>query len=845
MSAPEAMLLGFRTATEPAKGAVAAPPAPVTLDSGDLTTHAVCLGATGSGKTGLCIDLIEEASLQGIPVLAVDLKGDLTNLALVFPELRPNDFAPWIEAEAARRAGVTIDAMAQKVADQWKAGLEADDIGPDRRRRLSAGREIRLYTPGSDAGRPVDVVHSLDLPEPHILASAEALGEAVSGAAGALLGLLGVDVEPLRSREHVLMASVIQNAWRSGRGLNLELLIAELVTPPFARVGVFEVDRFMPRREREELALKLNALVAAPGFALWTRGTPLSVPALLGPTMGDGEGRVPLALIYLAHLGERERMFALASVLGAVVRWMRGQSGTGDLRLLLYIDEVFGCLPPHPYDPPSKGPLLTLLKQARAFGVGVVLATQNPVDLDYKALSNASTWLLGRLATQPDRARVLEALSGTGGDTESLGPMLAALAPRHFLLHRAGRPPIAFRSRFAMSYLRGPLTRVELGRLVELGLVARAPEAAASAAAASAAAPKATAPQAAASKVASPQATAQAPTASPVASSIDPESASGSPVRPSLPPEISEHFLAPGSAGLSQMAAALPAVVPAAPGDPPLLAPLLLARVALRFDDARLKLDHRVSFATVGLPNPQGDVAWPESAVDIELLGAGGSPPASARYLPLPSSLASAAGWRRLTSALTSKLLAARTIEVFRNADLALVSMPGETRQAFATRAAAAAEARAADELAQLRERYAARLARLEDQLARATDRHTGETTELAGRKREEVLSAGESVLGFLFGRRSVSALSTASRRRRMTETAAHNVERAATEVDRLKQELAELNDELEDQAAELETRWREAAGRFETIVVGLERDDVHVEEMGVLWCSVKTPPVL
>lgn len=823
MSKGESMLLGFRVSEQAlARGDQASEP--VTLDVRDLTTHAVCLGATGSGKTGLCIDLIEEASLQGVPVLAVDLKGDLTNLALVFPELRPEDFAPWVEPGAAHRQGVTIPQLAEKVANDWRAGLEADGIDLDRRRKLLASRAIRLYTPGSDAGQPVDVVQSLGLPEPHVLASEEALGEAVTGAAGALLGLLGLDVEPLRSREHVLVANVIQNAWRSGRGLSLERLISELVTPPFARVGVFEVDRFMPRREREELALKLNALIAAPGFALWTRGTPLSVPALLGDAgLGDaGDGRAersrtPLALVYLAHLGERERMFALALLLGAVVRWMRGQPGTGNLRLLVYIDEVFGFLPPHPRDPASKMPLLTLLKQARAFGVGIVLATQNPVDLDYKALSNASTWLLGRLATEPDRARVLEALAGGGGDRGALAPQLAALAPRQFLLHRAGRPPVLFRSRFAMSYLRGPLTRVELARLIEAGLVTGATAGAAAAA---------------------------QPGAGRASEAVaEPMQGSGSPVRPSLPPGVSERFLAPGAEALAAVAAALPAIAPAASGDPPLLAPLVAARVTLRFDDARFKLDHGLSFETAGFPDAEGNVTWTESTTPLDLAAAGTTAPGGAGYLPLPSALASAAGWRRLGAALTSNLLAGKTLTLHRCAALGLVSTPGETREAFGARAEAAAEARAADELAKLRESYATRLERLEERIARATEREAGERAELSGRKREEVLAAGESVLGFLFGRRSLGALSTASRRRRMSQTAAHRAERTASEVERLKQEVAELNDELEDKAAELEAKSRELVGQIEVVEVGLERDDVRVEELGLLWCAVKAPP--
>ncbi len=718
MSGDKGMLLGYRIPGAAVKGKTVREP--ILLETGDLTTHAICLGATGSGKTGLCIDLLEEGSLHQVPILAVDLKGDLTNLALVFPDLRPEDFKPWIDPDEARRQGATIDVMAQKVADRWKAGLEADGIDLDRRRRLLASRSIRLYRPGSDAGQTVNVIQSLGLPEPYILSSEEALGEAVVGAASALLGLAGLDVEPLRSREHVLTGNVIENAWKSGRGLTLDQLISELVTPPFARVGVFEVDRFMPRRDREELALKLNALIAAPGFALWTRGTPLAVPALLEPD----NGRTPLALVYMAHLGERERMFALALLLDAVVRWMRGKSGTGELRLLLYIDEVFGFLPPHPHDPPSKRPLLTLLKQARAFGVGIVLATQNPVDLDYKALSNASTWLLGRLATEPDRRRVLEGLAGAsavgsrgGGD---IGASLAALESRQFLLHRAGKSPAPFQSRFAMSYLRGPMTRVDLGRLVESGLVIGA-----------------SSRSAAASRGAEP------PVRVDRASTATAGLSTGSPVRPSLPPGIRERFLTSGPAAFAEIERALPAIQPAGAGDPLLLRPIATARISLRFDDVRLGLDQAISFATAGLVGDDGNVAWSDSPLPTAIDAATSAHPQGASFMPLPAPLANAAGWRRLGTALTARLVADRRLTVHRSADLGLVSAPGESRDAFAARVTAAAEARAADELAKLRESYSSRLERIEAKLGRATDRQAGEQAELAGRKREELIGAG------------------------------------------------------------------------------------------------------
>ncbi len=813
------MHLGFELRGEGTAG-------PIGIEPADLTTHAVCLGATGSGKTGLLIALLEEASLARVPILALDPKGDLTNLALVFPELRAADFAPWIEADAARRAGLGMDQLAEETAERWRTGLAADGIAVERLRRLSTGRTIRLYTPGSDAGTPIDVVSSLAIPEPHVVQSEEALAEAVSSTAGALLGLLGMDADPLTSKEHVFLSTVLENAWRSGRGLDLATLIGEIVTPSFPRVGVFEVDRFMHAKEREELALGLNALVAAPGFALWRRGVPLEVPALLGAGAG-ADGRAPLALVYLAHLGERERMFAAASILGAVVRWMRGQGGSGDLRLLVVMDEIFGFMPPHPRNPPAKAPLLTLLKQARAFGVGVVLATQNPVDADYKALSNAATWFLGRLATDQDRERVTDALRVGGGDS-GVEALLAGLAPRHFVLKQAGRTPVVFRSRFAMSYLRGPLMRSELSLLTAAGLIETVPTQSSAANGAQAQKPVPV----------------PAPPASPVGEASAPGDAA-SPVAPAFPAGTPERFLAPGMPALTAVAAVLPAVAPAPAGAPPLLLALVTARVALRFDEARFDLEHRVTFTTAGIPRPDGSVTWMDGPLAIDLAAVPVAAPEGARYLAAPRSLSTASGMRRLAVDLAARLQSTETITLWRHVSLKLVSAPGESREAFALRVTRAAEAAAADELAALRERYAERIERVQKQLDRAGDRHAAEKTELEARKRDEVLAAGESVLGFLFGRRSVGSLSAASRRRRMTQGAESQERRAAGEVGRLEQELEQLSAEVEDKAAELEARYEVLAAEIVPIEVGLERDDVRIEELGILWCALLGEPAV
>jgi hypothetical protein len=438
---------------------------PLLYDAKDLCTHAVIVGMTGSGKTGLAVTLLEEAAIDGVPVIAIDPKGDLGNLLLTFPSLDAASFRPWIDEAAAARHGNTPDAEAQSAADRWRAGLAEWGQTPERIARFAAAADRSIYTPGSRAGRPLALLRSLRAPAPPVVADEEALRERVQSTVSGLLGLLGIDADPLRSREHILVATLLDRAWRGGKDLDLAGLIAQVQKPPLERVGVLDLESFFPARERAQLALALNNLAASPTFAAWAEGEPLDAARLLYTE----DGRPRISILSIAHLSDAERMFVVTLVLAEVVSWMRTQSGTSSLRALLYMDEVFGFFPPVA-NPPAKTPMLTLLKQARAYGLGVVLATQNPVDLDYKGLSNAGTWFLGRLSTERDKARVIEGLegvaAGAGFDRASLDATLSALPPRTFLLRNVHEDePVVFQSRWALSYLAGPLTREQIRRL--------------------------------------------------------------------------------------------------------------------------------------------------------------------------------------------------------------------------------------------------------------------------------------------------------------------------------------------------------------------------------------------
>lgn len=438
---------------------------PLLYDPDDLTTHGVVFGMTGSGKTGLCIGLLEEAALNGIPALMIDPKSDITNALLHFPELRPKDFEPWVNADEARRENLSVAETAKKTATLWKKGLADWDIAPERIKALSEAAEFAVYTPGSDAGLPVSILASLQAPDLDWKKHREVILDRIASTATALLGLIGFDdVDPVKSREHILLANIFEKAWSQGKDLELGQLILQVQNPPLKKLGVFEVDKFFPPKERVNLALKLNNILAAPGFQSWLEGQPLDIQSLLYTKSGKPRHSV----FTLSHLSDTERMFFVTLLYSAIETWMRGQSGTRSLRALIYFDEIHGYLPPVA-EPPSKGPMLRMLKQARAFGVGQLLATQNPADVDYKALSNAGTWFIGKLQTERDKERLLDGLEGAAQGNfkrSDYDKIISSLKQRVFLLHNVhDKKPSIFHTRWAMNYLAGPLTRAQIPAL--------------------------------------------------------------------------------------------------------------------------------------------------------------------------------------------------------------------------------------------------------------------------------------------------------------------------------------------------------------------------------------------
>lgn len=764
------------------------------LDPDDLTTHAVIVGMTGSGKTGLGIVLLEEALGKGIPALILDPKGDMGNLALTFPDLSASSFRPWIDEAAARDAGETPDEYAQKTAELWQRGLAGSGIGPERIQALRDAAEVTLYTPGSEAGVPLNIIGSLQAPTLSWETAEETIRDEIEGTVSSLLGLVGIEADPLGSREHVLLSNLLEHNWRAGTDLDLGTLIGQIQKPPLRKLGVFEVDAFLPPADRNELAVRLNALVASPSFAAWGRGPALD-PAVL---LRTEDGRPRAAVIYLAHLSDQERQLVVTLVLSRLITWMHGQSGTSELRALVYLDEVMGFAPPTAM-PPSKKPILTLMKQARAFGVGMVIATQNPVDLDYKAMANAGSWFVGRLQTERDKERVLEGLrSAAGGvDVAALDTAIGGLEQRQFLLQSAHRDkPELFSTRWAMSFLRGPLTKEQIATLTPDVVPAEEERVTV--------------------------------TQSPLA---DDESAVAPPVAEGIP----VRWLDP--------AAPWAAEIGADPAGKRLQA-FLAARVNLRFDDAKAGLDTTQEWEAVYGPLDTGLDLDRETAVDYDDRDLRAEPTDGAAYVLPGVSLDQVSFFRDAAREIQRRLTDTQTLELLRNPDLDLYSRPGETKEQFAARADEAAKTAADAETAKIRDRLETKRDRLERALDTARQRVEQAAVEQTSRRSTELLSGLGSVVGVLLGgkadtrtiARAGRALGGAASRRGMSTRAAERKESAVEKAALAEADLAELEQELLDEIAEIDEKWASKAEAIEPIPIRLEAADVRVTETTLVW---------
>ncbi|HVT44306.1 MAG TPA: DUF87 domain-containing protein [Thermoanaerobaculia bacterium] len=767
----------------------------VLYDSKDLTTHGVIIGMTGSGKTGLGICLLEEALIDNIPVIAVDPKGDLPNLLLTFPELAPEDFRPWINEQDAATRGMTPEEFAKDQAQLWKKGLAEWDQDGDRIRKLRDTVSFSVFTPGSTAGKPLSVLRTLAPPPPEMHRDADLWRDAVQGTATGLLALLGIASDPLASREHILLANILDNRWTAGESLDLAGLIRTIQKPPFQRLGVLDLESFYPAKDRFDLAMRLNNLLASPGFGAWIEGEPLDIQRLL---YAEG-GRPRASVISIAHLNDAERMFFMTMLLNGMLSWMRTQSGTTSLRAILYIDEVFGFFPPVA-NPPSKPPLLSLLKQARAFGLGVVLATQNPVDLDYKGLSNAGTWMIGRLQTEQDKARLLEGLEGAAAgssfDRSSMDRALTALRKRVFLLHNVhDTAPIIFETRWAMSYLRGPMTREEIRRLAP-------------------------------GEKAATQQVAESETRSQVSES----SQSANSEAPMLPPGIDVWYLPASGAGRNLR-----------------YRPGVIGIVDAHYANSRYGIDEsqRLTFLAE-VRNGPDPIDWSGAEqLDIAPKDLDGEPLHGGLYAELPRPAQDAKSFKGWSRDFERFIRQERAITLYRSRTFGMTSRAGESESDFRARLGQSAREKRDLEVAKIRRKFEPKLAALQNRLRRAEHAMGRETEQSTQRTIDTAISFGTAIAGAFLGRKRVSVsstsrLGTAVGKATRIGKERSDVARAKENVAAIKQEMADLDGRLEDEITMLESSFDPASEELEPITIRAASRDISITLFGLVWCPFR-----
>ncbi len=755
----------------------------VLYDSKDLTTHAVIIGMTGSGKTGLGIGLLEEAALDHIPVIAIDPKGDMGNLLLTFPKLTADDFRPWVNPRGASDQGQTVEEYAAAQAALWKKGLGEWGQSGERIARLRESADMAIYTPGSNAGLPVSVLKSFAAPEAGLMGDIDLYRDRVQATATGILTLLGIDADPVASREHILISRLLDHAWQEGRELDIAALIAAIQNPPFTTIGVMGLDAFFPEKDRFALAMRLNNLLAAPGFEAWMQGEPLSAKGLLY----TAEGKPRISVMSIAHLDDASRMFFVSTLLNEIIAWMRAQPGTSSLRAILYMDEIFGFMPPVA-NPPSKSLFLTLLKQARAYGLGLVLATQNPVDLDYKGLSNTGTWFIGRLQTERDKARVMEGLEGASQgdfDKQAMERTLTGLGKRRFLLHNVHEDePVVFGTRWVMSYLAGPLTRDHIRTLMASARTALA------ASPAGAAKPK----------------------------------QKGTSGAPALPPAIDQYFV-PGAA------------------EEVTYFPRLIGAASLVFSNARYQVeDERCALYTFEIEDGPVSVEWDNAEpldMALEALGGTAAPGASFAELPGPATDAKQyAAWQREFKRWARQN---ETFTLYRSKRFRLTSAPGETEGDFRVRLQDLASEKRDQAIAKLRKRYASKTTTLENRLMRAQQAIAREQQQASKKTLDTAVSIGTAILGAVLGRKrlsttSASKVGTAIKTAGSARKEAADVARAKQTAEKVSADLEALNEQLEKEVDALDTAFDAQAEELDEIVIRAKATDVHIPVLALAW---------
>lgn len=763
----------------------------VLYDSKDLTTHAVIIGMTGSGKTGLGIGMIEEAALDKIPVIAIDPKGDLGNLLLTFPKLAAEDFEPWVDAQQAVTKGQTTTEFAKDQADMWKKGLASWGQDGERIQRLKDAAEFAIFTPGSTAGIAVSVLSNFTAPDAALRDDAEAFAERIQATATSILTLLGIDADPLTSREHILISNILQHSWQADQSLDIAGLIGAIQNPPITKIGVMDLESIYPAKDRFALAMQLNNVLASPSFSAWMQGVPLSARSLLY----TDAGKPRVSIMSIAHLNDSERMFFVTMLLNEVIAWMRAQPGTASLRAILYMDELFGYMPPTA-NPPSKKLFLTLLKQARAYGLGLVLSTQNPVDLDYKGLSNTGTWFIGRLQTERDKGRVLEGLEGAaaGGapfDKNTMEQTLAGLGKRVFLLHNVHESkPVVFHTRWAMSYLPGPLTRDQIKTLTE----------------------NVTPP------LPTPQAAYPAPKSAPTAATQQ---------KPALAPGIKQYYLAP--IGDSE------AVIT--------YYPQVLGAADVVYSNKTNHVESQRQFM-LGVEVNDGPVPLDWDAAESLNIAIGDlqqKPLPDAGHTEPAAAARNVKNYKSWESDYKKWLRNEQALTLYKCKAFKAISQVGESEADFRIRLQQMAKEQRDLEVAKLRERFEKKAAGLHDKLRDAEQDIAKEKAQATQKKMESALSIGGALLGAFLGRKKISSstfnkFGTAARRTGYAAKEARDVAEAEADAAQLRAKIEAEAKDFETEISNLQSGIDTQTQNLEEVTVRAKSSDINVLFLALLW---------
>ncbi len=758
--------------------------------SKDFTTHAAIIGMTGSGKTGLGSAIIEEATIDRIPSLIIDPKGDMGNLLLAFPDLKPEDFREWIDPTEAENKGIQPDIYAEEVAHSWEEGLKNYYQGKDRINLYKNSADFNIYTPGSSAGIPLSVLSSFEAPSEDVMNDPDTYSAMINSTVMGLLSLINIKADVLTSKEYILLAALFSYFWKKNINLTLEELIGYITNPPFEKIGVLSLNSFYPQKERFELAMLLNNILFSPGFTMWLEGERLDIQNLLYTK--DGKPRV--SILSLAHLDHNQQMFFVTFFLNKYISWMRQQTGTPSLRTLLYMDEIFGFFPATS-NPPSKQPMLILLKQARAYGIGVVLATQNPVDLDYKGLANIGSWFLGRLQTRQDREKVVDSLTkNTAGalDKSEIENLLANMKKRTFLLKSAHLDYVPlFETRWVLSYLRGPLSVREIKKLMENK-----------------------------QKMFTPQQ--EEVIGLDLGAKSNEPAVSGT--RPFLSDKIKQYFLHHPPFG-----------------EEVVYGPKVLFWGKVRFYSESKKIDHKKEIS-LKVPVYQDTVELNfNEAIPSEddISSYDHKPLEKARFTLLPSFLEKMKDMDSLEEKFKNYLYDNTRIELFSCAEFKLLSQPDEELADFRSRLLELIRVEKDKAVEKLTEQYIKKGEKLEKEFIKLQEKLGKEEADVKTASTDSALSMGSSVLGVLLGRSKVGTLNTGVtglKRASRVLKEKKDVELVKKKIEELNKSRQELEEELKQNIEDLSSQFDIDHYTIETISIKPKKGDIFGISTALLW---------